>query len=167
VRAGVEHAAPVWQGRVVREHVERLVHRHRLPRERRLGDHERRGLGQAGVGGHGVARLEQDDVAGHERARFDPRLNALAHHPRAERREPSKLGERALRAALLKGPDDRVEQHDNADHHGVAGVTEHERERGRAEEQVDERVLELPGEDGQERALRRLRERVRSPLGSP
>jgi hypothetical protein len=120
------------------------------------------GLDETRIGGHGVPRLEQNQVARHQDTGLDPGLDARAHEARGERGEASEGGERALSTPFLEGPDHGVEEHHHRDDDRVARLPKDEGKRGRAEEQVDERVGELPGEDREQRARAGLGQRVRT-----
>ena len=80
VRAA-EHQVPGIQTRQVPvDEIGRAQHRHGLSRQRREVHLDGAGE-QAHVCGDAVPLLQQDDVAGHQLGRLDPRRGAVAQHP--------------------------------------------------------------------------------------
>jgi hypothetical protein len=157
VGAGVDHARAVGQRGVGRERDDVLGHRQRLAGQRRLGDLQRGVIEHPGVGRHRVAGVEHDHVARHQLPGLDQRLGATADHPRAMHLEAAQRRQRPLGAALLERADDRVQDHHDDDHQGVAPVIERHRDRRRHAQQVDERARELARDHPGQRAPRHLR----------
>ena len=92
----------------------RPVHRLRLAGERGEVDLER-ALQEACIGRDRVALLDHDHVAGHERARLDPLLPAVAHDARLHRQVAAKRLDRVLGLALLREREHGVEDDDDDD----------------------------------------------------
>ncbi len=134
----------------------RLRHRHRFAGERRLGHLQLGLLDQARIGRHRVAGGQQHDVAGHQLARREHLLAAVAQHAHLQRGQPAQRGHRALGAAFLEAADQRVDQHHRQDDHRVAVVAQRHRQHRGDEQDVDQRALELAREGAPQRPRRRL-----------
>ena len=96
-----------------------LLHRHRLAGERRLLDLEVDGLDEPGVGGDPVARVSRIDVAGHQLARRDLVLLAVAQDGRGGGGHLPQRLHAPLGAVLLDEAQQRREQHDHGDGDGL------------------------------------------------
>ncbi len=167
VRPRVEHVAALGEERPRVERLRALRDGQGLSRERRLGDLERRRLDEPRVGPDGVSLRDEEEVARDEVAGLDLLLAAAAEDPGLEPREAPQGRERPLGAAFLERADDGVEEHDAQDHRSVRGSGEREGDRRGAEQEVDERALELPQEDERERPSPRLGQRVRPEARPP
>ena len=130
-----------------------LQHGLALPRQRRLGDGQRVGLEQTAVRGDRVTLREQQDVAGHHLGRGDPLLAPVAEHAGRRRGQPLQRGHRLLGTRLLHVAEHGIREDDRSDHDRVVrrslAALQHpgdQRDHDRREQQVDQRVGELPEE---------------------
>ena len=131
-----------------------LADRQALAGQRRLGDLERRRRQHAPVGRDDVARLDRDDVAGHELLGRQLRERAVAAHARLDDHHlrQRRHGRRGL--ALLVEAEHRVEQRQQQDHDPRAGLLDRVDRDHAGDQQHDlHRVVVL----AQERVPARLR----------
>ena len=130
----VRHVDAIAERRTLRGHrVDHLRHRRALAREAGLLDLERRGDQDPAVGGHLVAGLEPDDVAGDQLLGRDLDALAVAPHVRRHDQHLAQRGDALGGLALLVQAHHRVEdgqpdhdqpgrhvlQRDDADHRGA------------------------------------------------
>jgi hypothetical protein len=114
------------------------------------------------IGRHPVAGLEQHDVAGHE-ASAGTRVRRPSRRTRASGASMSLIAASACSALpLLNEADDRVDEHDREDDPGIDQMPSSRRHRRRAEQDVDQKVVELPQEAGDRPVV--LRARFRQPV---
>ncbi len=153
--AAEHHVEPVPQPRGPGQGGRVLEHGLALAGERGLGHLERGGLDQAGVGGHGVALGQRQQVAGNDVGDGDALLPPVAHDARGGRGHALQGGHRLLGPRLLHVAQHRVGHDDGQDHDDLEGhlvgalqQPRHQRHDHGRDEQVDERVGEL----GQEAA---------------
>lgn len=166
--SGVEDASPVGQRRVGFDRVDHLVHRDALAGQRRLvGAAVGRGE-DAGVGGDGVARFEDDHVARHDLGRGDRPNRPPTTDRRVRRRHLPERRERLFGAVVLHEAEQAVSEEDEQDERrvGVARVAagqeaDGQREAGGDEKQEDERPGELRDEERKRRDALLVREFVR------
>ena len=152
--AGIGHRGAVAQRRAARgDRLDPLVDRLGLAGQRRLLEQEAARADQPEVRRHLVARLQDDDVAGHQLVGGDLGALALPQHERLGREHPADRIQRPLGPAFLDEADDRVDQNDAEDHRGVDPLAEPGGDERRAEQHVDQNVMEL-GEESPERAAR-------------
>ena len=105
-------------------------------------------LDDAAVGGHGVARFQQDDVAGHDLGGVQRLGLAVAQNLAGGGGHGLQRFDGGFGLALLEDAEDGVEQHDDEDdddlgHALAADDAGHGRNGGRAQQQDQHRVLEL------------------------
>jgi hypothetical protein len=190
VHAGGHHhgpAAPAGDGRPAEDHVvpvpedgvsgdlQRVLgHGQALAGEGALRGLQGGGADEPGVGGNGVALLDDDDVARHHLGRGHRPPLAVAHHVGLGGRHLAKRRHRRFRAGFLDEAQDRVEQHDGENGQGLVrqrGVALDEPEgrgdRSGHEEQEDQHVLELGEEAPPHRRLRLRLELVAAVEGQP
>jgi hypothetical protein len=144
------HVGPFGQRRQRFQRRNLLEHCLALPGQRRLLDAERGGLDQARVRPDRIALGQDQQVSGNEFGRWHAQQSAVAHDAGGHRGHPRKGRHRALCARLLHVAQDGVEDHDQRDHdrvdRPVVPPLDHpgdQRHRHRAQQQVDQRVLEL------------------------
>ena len=164
-RAGVGHGEPVAERRLVLHgRTGLLFHRHALAGQRGLLDPQVDRLDEAHVGGHVVAGLQQDHVAGHQLARGHHPGGAVAHHPRLGGGHLLQGRERLLGLGFLHHADDGVQDDDEDDRSRVHPLAEHEGDDRGRDQDDDEEVLELRREEGEEPRARLLHQLVRTDL---
>ncbi len=142
-----------------------LLDGHRLAGQRRFLDLQVDRVDHPRVGGHAVAGVEQDDVAGHDVPGRDLALVAVADDRCRRRGHPPQRFCRALGAVLLREPEQDGEQHDGRDGDRLGGVAEDGGERRGDEEDDDQDVLELLREDRPRRYAGRGLQLVGTVLG--
>lgn len=159
----------VRHGRTVGDHELRAIeprgalrNGRRLAREQRLVHQQRGRRDEAQVCRDARARLEQDEVAGHELAAVDVPLPAVTHRPRVRGDQVHQRAHRRLGPALLHETDHGVQDEDGRDHDGVGVLAKQDREHRREQQDVDERAAELVEEDRQDAGRPNLLELVRA-----
>ena len=149
------------------DRLDRLQHRRALARQRRLLDLERRGDDQAAVRRDLVARLEGDDVAGHELLGRDVRALAAAADVRLDQQHLLERGDALGGLALLVQAEDRVEHGQADDHDAGRPLLQRDDADDRGAEQDElHQVAVLAEERLPARLLLPLRELVRPDLGA-
>ena len=134
-----------------------LADRQALAGQRRLGDLQRRRGEHAPVGGHDVAGLDLDDVAGHELLGRQLRERAVAAHARLDDHHLRQRRHGRRRLALLVEAEHGVEQRQQQDHDPGARLLDRVDRDHAGDQQHDlHRVLVL----AQERVPARLRLRL-------
>ena len=110
------HRSPVGHGEIARlRRLDRLGDRERLAGQWRLDDQQLAPLDQPRVGGDGAARLERDDVAGHQIGGVDRQQRSAAPHRRLMHLEVAQRFGLASCAKLGGEADRRVDQQDRGD----------------------------------------------------
>ncbi len=153
-RPGVGHVLAIAerQARIV-EAGDGLLNGGRLPGERRLVNREVDGVGDAGVSGDSVTGAQQHDVSRHEIAGRDGRFLTIAQHVRRRGGHSAQRFQRPAGAVFLDESEQHREQHDDGDDDGLERVTEEAGDDRGAEQNQNQRVLELR-EEGVPRRLR-------------
>ena len=105
-----------------------LLHGHRFAGQRGFFDLEVDGRDQAQIGGHIVARFQQDDVARNELPGRNRDLMAVADDLGVGRRHLLQGRERLLGLRLLDHADDGVQHHDAHDGDGIDILAEQQRD---------------------------------------
>jgi hypothetical protein len=122
---------------------------------------------QTKIRGHAIARLDQHDLAGHDVLGSDCDTPAVTDHRRARIDQVLDRLERLLRPALLDEADQRVDQHDAEDDERIDEVADDAGECRRAEQDVDQRIVELQEQAQHGTARLRLRQPVSSMRRQP
>ncbi len=154
--AGVGHRGAIAQRGACGNRPGPLVDRLGLAGQCRLLQQEAARADQAKVRRHLVARLQDDDVAGHQLLGGDPGPLPLPQHERLGREHLADRIQCPLGPALLDEAHDRIDQNDAQDHRGVDPFAEPRGDQGRAEQHVDQDVVKL-GEEAPEWTPRRSR----------
>ncbi len=150
-RAHVGHGEPVPErGFLLQGGGGILLHRHRLAREGSLLDAEVHRLDEPHVGGHVVARLEQDAVAGHELAGGDGQGLPSPQHPRLGGGHLLERRQRLLGLRFLDHADHGVEDDDEDDRTRVDVLAKDDGYHRCHHQDDDEKVLELPEKQREE-----------------
>ncbi len=150
-RAGVRHAGAVAQRRRLLDRLGTLLHRHRLAGQGRLVDAQVLDPQQPQIGRHPVPGFQEDHVARYEVGGVDLVPLAVAQNRCVAGQHGAHGLEGTLGLALLDEADDRVDHHHTHDHGRVDVVLQPGRDRGRGQQHVDQRVVELQ-EEAQERS---------------
>ena len=114
-----------------------LADRQALAGQRRLLDLQRRRDADPAVGGHPVARLDEDDVAGHELLGVDLDRLAVAAHPGDGLHHLGQRLDALLRLRLLAQADHRVEHGQAGQHQRRPDVPGHDQVHDRGDQQHD------------------------------
>ena len=140
----------------------RLLDREGLAGQGRLVHGEIVDLDEPEVGRDAVSRLQQHPVARDHVLGRHGEVAAAPDDPDLGLEQVTEGLGRALGLPLLEGPDDRVREHDHEDEGRVAPVSEPGRDRGRREEDIDQRASELPEKEGQRTRRGSRRQPVRA-----
>ena len=156
-RPRVRHVLAVAerQTRVV-ERGRGLVGSSGFPGQRRLVNGQIDGVDDACISRDTVACAQHHDVSGHEIARRNGRFFAVAQHVRRRGGHSSQRFQRLACAVFLDEAEEHREQHDDGDDDRLERVAEETGDDRGAEENHDQRVLELR-EEGMPRGLRAQR----------
>ena len=158
--AAEHHVAAVAQPGPGRKRGGVLGDRQAFTRQRGLRHMQHGRVRHPRVGGHGVALLDQDEVAGHEVGSGDAPAHPVPHDASLRRGHPAQRRHGLLGPGLLCVAHQSVEQHDREDRHGLVGQgsravrqPQGRRHEGRKDQQYDEDILELgqrlaPGRHG-------------------
>jgi hypothetical protein len=148
-----DHVDAVTQRRRLAERRHILEHRLALAGQRGLGDHQRCGLDQASVGADRIALGQQQDVSGNDLGGRDALRAPVSSHAGGRRGHPRQRRHGLVGARLLHEAQGRVESDDGQDDDRVVGHAlrafagpRDERDDHGGQQQVDERVGELPEE---------------------
>ena len=114
------------------------------------------------VGRHLVAGLQEHDVARDELGRGQRALAPAPDHDRIRRRHRAQRLDRLARPVLLHEADDGVEDDHAADDEAIEHLAGEDGERRGGEQDVDQRVPDLPQEDLRGPRCRRPGQRVRA-----
>ena len=114
--------------------------------EQRLVDGEVARLDEAAVGGHQVAGIEHDDIAGDERLDRHLSDRPVAHHVGLDRDRAGQRLHRVLGLALLNEIEDDAQEHDRGDDGEAGEVAGQSRQAAREEEKQNERIGEAAHE---------------------
>ena len=142
-RAGVGEVGAFGQERVRRDGVDVLLDRHGFARQSGFIDLQALVEEQPQIGGNLVPGLEQHDIAGHKLLGRQERLASVAAHARLGGDHATERLDRFLSLAFLQVTDHRIDQHNEKDHRRIDVLVQHERDPGRHEQDVDERLVEL------------------------
>ena len=149
-RALEDHVEPVAERRRPRQRGGILEHGFALAGQRGFLHAQRRGLHQARIRADGVALAEHEHVATHQLGAGHAQQLPVAHDARGHRGHPRQRGHGVLRLGFLHIAQNPVEQDDQRDddriHRPAARALDHpgdERDGDGAQQQVDERILEL------------------------
>ena len=121
----------------------RLLNGRRFSGERGLVNREVDGFGDPGVSRDSVTGAQQHDVSGDQVARRDSRFLAIAQHVRGRRGHSAQRFQRPSGAVFLDEPEQHGKQHDDGDDDGLERMTEEAGDDRGAEQNQDQRVLEL------------------------
>ncbi len=181
-RAVEHHVGAVAEGFGLDERIGFLADRHAFAGEAGFRDAQACRGEQASVGGYGVAFAEHDDVARHHVGGVDAFDGAVAHHVGLRRGHLGERLDRRFRLRFLDVAERRVDDEDEHDDDGVerqclglgtwrgVGAFDEpcdQRDAGRGEQQVDQRIFELREEFPPFRHGRRGCEFVRAILFEP
>ena len=140
----VSHVEAVTESRrCVGEQGRVFVHRDRFAGQRRLVHLELCRLDQSQVGRHLVARLQQHDIAGHQRLRRNLPNRAAAQYRGLCSREALQRCQCLVGAPGLHQPDGGIEQHNDHDHQRVQPIADHAGDQGRCQQHPHHEVIEL------------------------
>jgi len=120
-----------------------LGHGNRLAGERRFVDFQPVSFRQAQVGRYAIARLDDDNVAGHKIGRIDLCGPAMSDRPGPAGEQLSDGGQRLFGALLLNESDNRVDDDHAGDDRGVRPMTEDRGRDRRREQDIDQEISEL------------------------
>jgi len=153
--AGVEHVAPVAERRIGREHgIGLLGGRQGFAGQQGFIDAQLPGAEQAQVGRHQSAGNQAHHIARDQLGGLDPARHAVAQDHRELAHQDVERRGAARRPPLLVGADRGVELEHHEDKAGVGPFPDQERYQGCGQQQIHQRVLELPQIDpAQARAL--------------
>ena len=150
-RAGVGHAAAIADHRFGIHGSDAFFDGLRFAGQRRFLDAQLAHLEQAQVGRYLVAGGEQHDIADSHLFGRDVAAPPVAQYCRDRRKHVADGVQRALRLAFLDYADDGVDDHHADDHAEIHPVVEQGGDERRAEQYIDEDVVELLREAGQQR----------------
>ncbi len=137
-----------------------FLHRRGFAGQQRLVALQIDGLGQADIGGHPVARLEQHQIARHQIARRDAAARAIAdHHGMGLLERFEGVGGAAGRIFLGRA-DDAIDQQHRGDEQRILEIAQGQRDDRRRQQDVDQRVEELAQEHPRQRGRAALRQRI-------
>ena len=145
-RSGECHAQKIAEGGARRDRLLLFLRYDRFAGQHGFLDEQATRAGQAQVGGHAVPRLEPHEVAGHEIGNRDAHAPAVAQDAGVRRDHLADRVQRLLRLAFLNEADDGIDQDDGDDHHRIDVVADQSGRDRRRQEEVDQRVVELPQE---------------------
>ncbi|MNX66381.1 hypothetical protein D3C86_974710 [compost metagenome] len=114
-----------------------------LAGQHRFLDAEVMRIEQPDVGGDLVPRAQDHDVAGDQIAGVDVFLLAVAHHAGVVRQHAADAVQGAFGLAFLHIADDGVDDRDRQDHGGVQPMPHQGRDRRRAQQDVDQHIVEM------------------------
>ena len=138
--AGVDHRRALGQRRAGRHGRGSLGGARRLAGQGRLGRRQPVGLRHPGVGGHEVAGLQDEHVAGNQRLSVEPAGASVPSHQRGRDAEVSQRAERPLRAHLGDRLDCGHHGDDREDGDRIAQLAEDERQHPDRDEEELERL---------------------------
>jgi len=145
-RARERHRRAVADAGILGDRARLLRRRHGLAGQRRLLDPQLEALDEAHIGGHLVAGREAHHVAGDEVGGGDRRPCAVAAGLRIGGEHAADARQRLLCSPLLQEPDDGVDDRDRHDHPEVEPVRHDRLDRGGAQQDVDQGVVEVAQE---------------------
>jgi hypothetical protein len=120
-----------------------LVHRHRLPGQRRLIDEQRRGLRHERVGRDDVALGQYEQITDHHIGGRNQPLGTVAQHPRFRRGHRRQRCDRPVGLDLLCHTHRGVDDDDQRDDRGVGPVTSRDGQRGGGQQHQHQRIAQL------------------------
>jgi len=154
-RAGVDQ-------RFFRGTADPALQRHRFTGQQRFVDVQVGGVQQARIGGNPVAFGKQDDIAHHQFAGGHHARVAVAQHACTWATELAQGVQRAFGFLFLVDRQADHRQHRKAQQQGLAGIAEHQVDRGRSEQEQQHRLAQHAEHDGPVRAMLRSRQGVRA-----
>ena len=163
-RARPQHRAAVAERDIHSDRIDALFHGDGFPGQDRLLRRKTPRLQQPQIGGHLVARLQQHDVPGDEFRAVHRYPQAVAQNVGPGREHLPDRGHRRFGLAFLEEADRRIGQHDRQDHPGVHPVLQRPGDHRRADEDVDQHVVELSREAQQRTARLHLGQPI-GPVG--
>jgi hypothetical protein len=128
---------------LIQNHRRILFHGHRFSRQRGFFDLEIDGGGQAHIGGHVIARIQEDDVARNEFPRRSRDLMAVAYDLGVGGRHFLQGLDGLFRLRLLNNSDDGIQDDDAHDGDGIDILAEQQGDTRRDDQDDHQVVIEL------------------------
>ena len=121
----------------------RLVDGHGFAGQNRLFDLEAARLDEPQIGGDTVARLDQHQIARHQVDGVNALSSPVTEHGGPWCEHPPDRLHRLFGAAFLNEADHRIDDHHRQDDAGINEMTQHRSHTGRANQHIDEQVVEV------------------------
>ena len=147
--AEVDRVGTPREGRLRRNGSGLLLDGEGFAGQARFVDQEVRGLDQEPIGRNEVACREHDDIAGHDGARRDSLLDAIAYHTAGQRQTALEFFDRGRCPVLLIETEQRAAEHDRQNDACVHPFPQCQRNCRAEDENEDERAFELPQQQAQ------------------